>query len=440
MAKPIRTPASVPEVLSEPSVRAYHDWTPDLLRGAEILAEGGNLTLAADACDALVSDEAVSGALSQRIRALDGCEIEFVPGRGRRKGRAVHALEADEDWDDMFPSTEYAQLRTWGLLLGVGLARLPWRKKDATGRSSDRIVAPIEVWHPRNLSYDGLRRLWTVRDAAGRDLPVIPGEGEWLLYTPYGRNRPWNYGLWRGLMRWWLLKNFAIQDWGISSGVHTVRAVTSEKGGAADPNIRKRISDELKEMGRNGNVVLPPGFAIQLLETSAKSYESYKAQIEAADTGTSFGIVGQNMTSKGDGATFASAKVGESVRQDLVKSDADAESSLVHEQVLCPWALFNFGDPSVAPWPARVTEPPEDLKSSGDAMLSLGNGIAAVNAALAPEGLTVDVAALVKKHNIPVKAASDAAQKAAESAAAGDKPAAPPPAGGGPPKGGGKAP
>ena len=44
----------------EPQSRSFVQWTPDLLRAAEVTADGGTLRLAADLCDAVPLTEASS--------------------------------------------------------------------------------------------------------------------------------------------------------------------------------------------------------------------------------------------------------------------------------------------------------------------------------------------------------------------------------------------
>src|SRR5689334_12299157 len=61
MSQPDRT------VYVEPSFRAFHEWTPTLLRGAELIADGGTLRAAADLCDAMLADDRLLGVLNKRV-------------------------------------------------------------------------------------------------------------------------------------------------------------------------------------------------------------------------------------------------------------------------------------------------------------------------------------------------------------------------------------
>jgi hypothetical protein len=59
----------------------------------------------------------------------------------------------------------------------------------------------------------------------------------------------------------------------------------------------------------------------------------------------------------------------------------------VHDQALSWWALYNFGDAGLAPWPRWNTTPSEDLKEAASVIQMLGQGIAQLQQA----GIRVDV-------------------------------------------------
>ena len=87
-----------------------------------------------------------------------------------------------------------------------GVRLIPHREDGAPG---------FDVIHPSSLTFDQDKRRWLVRQKDGTDLEVTPGDGTWLLYTPYGSKRPWARGAWRSLSRWWMLKEFGRDDWGV---------------------------------------------------------------------------------------------------------------------------------------------------------------------------------------------------------------------------------
>lgn len=333
--------------------RRLTTWTNSELTAARLLADGGTLSYAAELVDELRADSRVAGVLPQRVNGLLGLEIEFeASGDGRRRGRAVRALEADEDWWQIAPEHELADLQTWGLLLGVGLAELVW-----TTNERGRAIPRLKCWDPRALRFEWTTRRWLLR-TADEEIEVVPGGGKWVLYTPYGASRPWAKGLWRALAKWWLLKGFALTDWARHSEMHgsPIRVGVAPEG--SQPEDRENFADDLASLGSDTSLVAPPGYETKLLEAVAKTWEMFPKQIETANAELSILLVGQNLTSEVQGGSFAAAKVHENVRDDLIRFDAEALTTALHDQVLTWWAEFNFGDPKLAPWPSWETKPP----------------------------------------------------------------------------------
>jgi hypothetical protein len=292
--------------------------------------------------------------LPQRSRGLLGLKVEFErAGDRRRSGRAVRALEAGEDWWKLFPEAELAQLLEWGLMLGVGVAELNWDADPDTGR----LGGPIRVWHPRHLRYDWPNRGWKLQVEGGEDISISAGDGRWIIYTPYGPHRPWGRGAWRALGRWYLLKQYAIGDWGRHSEMHglPIRVGSAATATKAD---RDALAADLAALGRDTSMVLPQGYDLKLVEPTAKTWEMFPKEIELADTATAIVLVGQNLTSNVEGGSRAAAQVHDVVRHDLIRMDAETISTCLHDQALTWWAEFNFGDRRLAPWPAWPTDPP----------------------------------------------------------------------------------
>lgn len=185
----------------EPPVRIYNIWTPDLLRAAQRYAESGNLSRVADLCEEILGDDRAAAVLNTRANSLLGCDVSFEEGLGRRRKAAVKALEAEDDYWAAFPEEELRRLIVWGVLLGIGLAQIRWEDKDP-GNVFSRKIPRILVWHPRFLRWDWTERRWYLTvDNYGREIPIEPGKGGWIFFTPYGASRPWAYGLWRGMAR-----------------------------------------------------------------------------------------------------------------------------------------------------------------------------------------------------------------------------------------------
>lgn len=401
-----RAPALDHGALGEPSSRTWVEWTPDLITAAEIQADGGALRMAADLCHALMGDDRVIATLGVRTRGLMGLPVTFDPGSDRRKVRKVlRALEADEDWWAMADESALAELLLWGVLLGVGFAKLV-----PVQASSGRDVLRLQVWDPRHFRWDAQARTWMVATDAGVEVPVA-ADGRWVIFTPYGEHAPWRRGIWRAIARWWLLKTYARSDWQRHSEVKAsgVIVVTQEPAQGAAPGDlssaqRTRLATQIATMGRDAAMVLPRGFDAKLIEAAANNFQTFEAQTNAANSGIAIAALGQNLTTEVTGGSYAAAQVHKQVADYLRRGDAEALSTTLHDQVLVFWASWNFGDPSVAPWPRWRVDPEADIAALGAAYKALGEGLAALSAQV-PEGMVIDRVALFERAGIPLIAA-----------------------------------
>lgn len=404
-------PKSFKQAPREGSVRTFIEWTPTLLKSAELLADGGNLRLAADLCEALLGDDRIAAVLGARTRALLGKSVSFEAGRGRRRRAAVRALEAGEDWWAAFPEASLSRLLSWGILLGVSPGALSWQAHTEHDPSNSgaaptpqvqhggRTLPLLDARHARHLRYDPQTSKWLLTTERG-ETEIVPGDGTWILYTPYGSYRPWSQGAWRGLARWFLLKQYALTDFARHSEVHgtPIRAALPPDGKEVSPKLRQQVAADLGDLGSDTGIIMPPGFDLRLIEATAKTWEMFQAQISMADKAITILLAGQNLTTDVSGGSYAAARVHEGVLADEVRSDGESLSTCLHDQVLTHWAEINFGSAQIAPWPLWDLDPPEDVSAVGAGYKALGEGIAALKATLAGTGKCIDVAALYEEH------------------------------------------
>lgn len=380
-SKTQRGPVEIDRSLSFGSVRLYSDWTISKIKAAERSAEAGDLRQAVAICEWLLTDDRIAGALDARIDALLGLVPTFEPGigRARKTNRAIKALEADEDWWDAYPERELRQFVKWGLLLGVCPGRHNWTERADHG---GRMLPMPRYWHPQTLRWnwhyggDDQAGHWSIRDITGVEHILTPGDGEWILHTPYGSMRPWSDGLWRSLARWALIKDLAQRDGSRHSETGAQRVVNTPEGVTSEQ--RKEIARAVREAGADPVFALPPGFSVEMLETRANLKDMYLALVEAADLAISIRIRGGNLSTNVQGGSRAAAE--QQVKQNEIpklKFDAESLSTTLHDQSLKWWALFNFGDERLAPWPVWPVEPEEDKEKRAAVFKTIGEGLAA---------------------------------------------------------------
>lgn len=380
--------------------RSIAKWTPEMVDGALIAADSGNLQLAADLVETImVSEPQVFGVLSTRTLGMLRLDLSFKGGT--EEARIALGGEADSpeagDWWKMHPDSELARLMSWGIMLGVALGQRKALKRDI----GERQLAVLETWHPRWLYQNTYTQEWRLNHRDGSDI-IEPGDGQWIMYAPYGVVRPWAYGAWRAIAFAWILKQFALHDRARFSEVFgsPMRVGTAPEG--ARERDRQRWLVALKNLGRDAALVLPPGYDLKLVAvTASKGVDVFDQQIQWADRAMAVVLAGQIVTTEGTPG-FNTGSIHESIKADIIGFTASSTATCLHEQSVKPWAALAFDSASDAPVPQWDTTLPEDQERKASAMRGVGDAISKLDEVLAPSGVRVDAMKLVERFGIPV--------------------------------------
>lgn len=397
-ARKLAVPRSVSrELYHRPEVTG---WTPAKVESAIALADSGSYRRLADLCETMSADDRIKGVLGTRTDGLMGLPIDFV--RGAEAARRVLGAQEDGskgEWWFMHDEAELAKLLRWGLFLGVGLAQ----RIEQPRLLSKPHRYQLRTWSPRWLTYyyqpvSGAH--WHVMTQEGL-VPIVPGNGEWILFLPYGERRPHIEALWRSCAFPWLIKRFALEDRANYSEVlgSPIRSVTTGPG--ATEKQRAKMANQLRSLGKNPAIVLPNGWQLALIEAVGKSYEIYEGSVKWADEAMTISIAGQLVTTEGT-TGFSDGNIHQAINNDKIRFDAERLATCMREQSVKPWALWNFGTEAAAPFPEWQTQRPTDQKDEADGLSKLGDAITKLDSALAPHGYKVDVAKLVDDFDIPI--------------------------------------
>ena len=364
--------------------------SPLSIVAVERLADGGNLTMAADLCREFMGDGRVQAALTQRIGGLLALPISWEDG-AKKSARAKKA--AADDFFEGLRECDLFSLYSWGLLLGVGLGEILWK----TGQSG-RLIPTLKVWDPRNLSWDFDAEAWFAATDGGGRVQVMPGDGHWVLYTPKGARCPWRNGLWRALNKPYFVKADASLSWARFNEVHgsPIRVFTGRQG--MSQRQLDAVADSIDTSKGFTSAAIPEGSKLELVEATGNSAETFQSAIAWACEEISIAILGQNLTTKVDGGSYAAAQTHRDVEQAIIEADAETESTFLREQVLSFWAAWNFGDAALAPWPRRETAEQEDLAATAAVMKGCGEAVIALQNA----GFGVDLEAIAERFGIPL--------------------------------------
>jgi phage gp29-like protein len=376
--------------------------------------EYGLLEIAALVCESMRRDDRVSGCLERRTQALPSLPLQLEPGEGARAKQALELVE--QHFESIFPDGVLAELHSWSVLLGIGSGQLLWEARDGLW------MPRLRVWHPRFLLWRWDTRAWHVNTEQEASVQIQPGDGQWVLFSLKAMERAYMWGAMRYLYIPWLLRQWALRDWGRWSEVYgsPIRKARTPLG--ADEADKQRFLKELASLG-NESVVRIPGspnpedkFDLELLEAKSTGADGFNQLISKAETSIAVALLGQNLTTEVKGGSFSAAQVHESIRAEILQADAQLLSKTLREQVLKPWAAFNFGDPELAPHIIWNTEPPEDKVAAGTALKGIGEGLQALQAA----GARPDVDEILEHAGIPTLGPAEEPEAAEDGEAAED--------------------
>lgn len=317
----------------------------NLVRRALAELESGVFTLASQLVDAMGRDDRLESVVQQRIEALGGLPFEMQASTEGGSTVDEVATAALAVWPRVAPGPARTELLHWALFLGIGLGQNVW---DTTG---DTWVPTLKVWHPRYLRFDWTARAFFVVTGEGKEQRVTPGDGEWVLLTPWGLERGWMRGLVRSLAIPYLTRQFCLRDWSRYSEVHgqpIKKAITPK---SAQERAKEVFRNQVAALATESTILLEQqqsgdvkeSFDLELLEAVGRSDEGFDRLIARCDTAMAVRVLGQNLSTEVKGGSFAAASVHERVAQRKLAFDAESLGACLREQVLMPWASFKIG-------------------------------------------------------------------------------------------------
>jgi hypothetical protein len=363
----------------------------------------------ADLCESVMVDERVAGVLASQTYGLIGRDMHITGDP--IQAIALEGLEGRPgDFPRMCPEGELERLIAWGRIMGIGYARKEYPPFRAIG---EREIPYIRTWHPRYLRYEHPRpgltygRMWAM--TATGEVEVKPENG-WVVYTPYGKQRPWAFALWRALSFAWIIKQLAILDRARYSEVsgQPVRVGIAPQG--ATERARKRWQAALQALSADSAMVLPEGYDFKLVEATSTNYEVFQQAIDWADKAITIAIKGEQVTTEGSSG-FSNGDNQADVSNAILAFVEKSISTCLNEQLIAEWSRFNFVGNKRCYLGWEVS-PAEDEKKRAEGIDALGKAIVSVDGALKKSGFRADAKKLADDFHIPVVALTEEEKKA----------------------------
>jgi phage gp29-like protein len=375
-------------------------WYIGEIEEAERAADNGDLLRVGQLMHAARRDGVFSGVLSTRTGGL-----VRLPKRFRGDRDVIEALEPGHDsvrsvFDEMNPPQELALLAGDGLLCGVGVAEYV----PVDGRDFPVLVRQ----DPRALYFRFAENTWYFRSVAG-DIPITPGDGQWVLHSPGGRVSPWAYALWRCIGQAYVRKQQAQlhKDIWEAKLAHPARIALHPQ--AASEEQSQAWFRKVMAWGVNTVFSLPPGYDVKLLESNGRGYESFCKTIAEQDNEFIIAIAGQTVTTDG-GAGFQNSDIHKTIRADLIKETADALAYTVNTQCIPAFVALRFGEAAVDDKPCVMdwdVTPPKDRNSEATSLTAAAAAVTGLDEALRPHGMQLDLDALCTQFAIPLRRPED---------------------------------
>lgn len=334
-----------------PLVTVQNTWTIEQGRGAMYSHLSGIFYASGMLCDSMIGDDRISSTLNSRASAWLGRETCFEAAND--SSAAKECLVAWQKWWPRFSSgAAIRETSDYGTMMGFAHDQLLW---DTTQPGLD--YAPsMHPWHPIFTYYD-----WDLRCfmAIGQDatIPIVPGNGKWVEYAPFGSYRGWIRGALRSCVEPWFLRHFGFRDMARFGEVHGNPTRVGEVPIVGDPVERAAFERSLAGLGADTALIVPKGvdandgtgYGYKLVEANSGSWQVHPAQIDRCDMAIVLALLMVSQTTEVGGSVYG-PKVAQDIRSEGSQLDNQTWKRTIYNQVARPFAYLNFGDANLAPW------------------------------------------------------------------------------------------
>lgn len=411
LAAPVVPPAPIPETgedwaeASPPSILSPALVSFDVARTILLEHERGEFGLSAALARVATRNADVAGALNQRLLTLFGRE-HCIEAAADTATAERYARDLAARFRTMVPRAAEADMLRDGVMLGASAGQLGWTFDEALGEH----LPVLDPWPSEHLSYDEWDGHWYAATRAGR-VRITPGDGRWVLHTPWSPRRPFFYGAIRNIAEWTLRDDNAAKAYSRfvelhGNGILKAYAPSSARG---TPEYNTFMAG-LRNMGRSPVVQLPQSkdpeanYDLELETMAAEVSKVFTEMLRIAGGRVRLAILGQDLTSQNNKVgTNASSDTGMAVSALVSAADAASWAETLHAQVIRPWAQYR-GRIDLAPGAYYETEEDDDAKAEADAAKVAAEALTGWRALLAPQGRDVDAVAAAERWGVPLLA------------------------------------
>jgi phage gp29-like protein len=357
-----------------PLIQSIIEWQTGQMRAALRSHMWGIFEQSGQLVDATLGDDRVQATLGSRISGLFGREVRFRPANDSSAAKEV--LDAwVKAWPGFATASAMTEMQAYTIMMGWEPAQLVW------GPMSGVEYCPyMRPWHPRYTYYHWPLRRFIALSQDGQ-LPIIPGNGKWVLHAPFGEYRGWIRGAVRAVSEPWQMRQWALRDWARFSEVHGMPIKKAVVPASADEVQRDAYSTALAQLATETTVMVSQGndgmnrYDLELLEAKDTAWEAFPGLRDHCDMAIVLAIMFQNLTTEVKGGSFAATTAHMDIRQGGLQFDNAAWRWTTWQQVARPFAWLNFGDPNLAPITDHDVTPREEYEHNAKQFLEFGKAV-----------------------------------------------------------------
>jgi len=318
-----------------PLVTVQNTWTIDQCRAALYSHAIGIFYASGLLCDSMLGDDRITSSLNSRASAWLGRDVRFKAANDSDEAKAC--LQAWQDWWPRFSGdSAIREMADYGTMMGFAHAQLVW---DTTQPGLD--YAPsMRPWHPVYTWYDWMLRCF---QAIGQDaaIPIIPGNGKWVEFAPFGSYRGWIRGAIRPCVEPWILRHFGFRDMARFGEVHGNPTRVGYVPMVGDPVERSNFENSIAKLGADTAMMIPRGvdsadglgYDYALVEAKGTAWEVHPAQIDRCDMAIVLALLMVNLTTQVEGGSYGAAKVQMDVRSEGSQLDNQTWKRTIYNHV-----------------------------------------------------------------------------------------------------------
>ena len=381
-------------------ITVWSDWTIRKIQAGVTQHVVGNFGPASMLAESMLGDDRIQSAANGRIKGTTKCDAVFTPAEAA--GGEEVSSELEQLWEEILPQDVVEALLTWAIFIGFALAEIIWEAKQNKGRT--RWVPRLKVWHPLYIFFDQGRRQYVAITGSGL-VYIEPGDPKWFLFTPWGYYRGWIRGAVRSCSIPWVVRQYALRDWGRFSEKHGLPMIVAKVPAQSSADDKARFFGSIARLGDETGIQLPvqggkdaASWDVQLLEARDTSWKAFPGLIQHCEQSITLALRGTNLTTNVEGGSFAAAQTHADEDSDLAISDRKKLATALRAQLVRPFVVFNYGSADLVPGLDFIS-PESDPAAEAKVMLDVANAISIFRNAQVP----LNLEELAQRFNVPLK-------------------------------------